>query len=231
MLQYFIRFPEFTEFTKFSERSVPFRKNPIESISERHKLWEYLMVFTFCYEMSHCYWLYLLSFCLGFCLNLSVNFLLVDYIHIHVQRLCPTFACNALPFIRKLLFSEFNSHSFLICIVFRKYWKQKSNKDNITQTNPIQQDSSRIGCVPPACKPYVFWWQSLDVSSRGSRLPVLMSGGGDGEDWEGRRQVREGGRQGAMGKGRSPGLIYPMMHVMYLHPPRTDRRLWKHYLA
>ena len=32
----------------------------------------------------------------------------------------------------------------------------------------IQQDSTPVGCVPPACQPYyVFWWQPLDVSVEG----------------------------------------------------------------
>ena len=27
-----------------------------------------------------------------------------------------------------------------------------------------KQDSIPVGCVPPACQPYVFWWPPLDVS-------------------------------------------------------------------
>ena len=30
----------------------------------------------------------------------------------------------------------------------------------------FKQDSIPVGCPPPACQPYVFWWPRLDVSGR-----------------------------------------------------------------
>ena len=48
------------------------------------------MMFKFSSEMNHCYWRYLLSLCLGFCLIRSIDFLLLDYIpniHIHIQAM------------------------------------------------------------------------------------------------------------------------------------------------
>ena len=37
MLQWFIRFPEFTEITEFNETSTPFRKNSIDSSEIQNK--------------------------------------------------------------------------------------------------------------------------------------------------------------------------------------------------
>ena len=34
----------------------------------------------------------------------------------------------------------------------------------VGSANPHKQDNIPVGCVPPACQPYVFRWLSLDVS-------------------------------------------------------------------
>ena len=36
-----------------------------------------------------------------------------------------------------------------------------------THYSHILQNRMLVGCVPPACQPYVFWWSPLDVSSSG----------------------------------------------------------------
>ena len=71
-----------------------------------------------------------------------------------------------------------------------------------------EQESIAVGCVLPACQPYVIRCQG---EGGGGKCPGLMSGG----------------------RGYP---TYPMMHVMYIPlPPAavdrvTDRHLWKHYL-
>ena len=40
------------------------------------------------------------------------------------------------------------------------------------------QESIPVGCVPPACQPYMFWWPPLGVSSGGYPLIGPMSGEG-----------------------------------------------------
>ena len=33
-----------------------------------------------------------------------------------------------------------------------------------------KQESIPVGCVPPTCKPYVFWWPPLGLSIRGGEV-------------------------------------------------------------
>ena len=42
----------------------------------------------------------------------------------------------------------------------------------------VIQDSIQVGCVPPACQPYVFWWPPLGVGPGGGRYPRSQVPGG-----------------------------------------------------
>ena len=54
----------------------------------------------------------------------------------------------------------FKSNNLSKLIIATTYNIDIFNKENQIVTNKIQE-SNPVGCVPPACQPYVFWWPPL----------------------------------------------------------------------
>ena len=110
---------------------------------------------------------------------------------------------------------------------------------NFTELS-LTQDSTPVGCIPPACQPYVFQWPPLDVSTggRGGGLGPQVNKFEQVSNDDHQMSVAEG-RQGRCqvwcptegvgaqvwclgeGDGGTYHMTYPIMYVMYIpsfHP-------------